>query len=339
LASDPPNFSVALTGVQAVLHLAGVNRADNDDQLIDNVSIAQRLTDSLDRAGAHPAVVYANSIQAGNGTPFGKSKQDAADHLIDWGRRAGAPVADVRLPNLFGEHGRPHYNSVVATFCYSLARGEAPQIRVDKEIHLLHVQDAVDEMLGLVEERTSGVFEPSGSPVVVSAILARLEGFRDVYETGDIPDISTRLDRALFNTYRSFCFPEHYPIYPVVSSDDRGSLYECVRGHGGQSQVFSSSTHPAITRGNHFHLRKVERFAVLAGSATITLRRLFHDEVVRFEVTGKRPALVDMPTMWTHAITNTGDDELTTLFWADEIFNAAKSDTYPEPVEVATSRA
>jgi UDP-2-acetamido-2,6-beta-L-arabino-hexul-4-ose reductase len=325
-----------LSGAQAVLHLAGINRADNDERLLDNVLIAQHLTDSLDKAESHPAIVYANSIQAGTGTPFGESKQAAAEHLTEWGRRVGAPIADVRLPNLFGEHGRPRYNSVVATFCHTLARGGEPQLLVDRELPLLHVQDALDKMLELVEERASGVFHPEGWPMTVSALLTKLKGFRDLYQTGEIPDTSNRLDRALFNTYRSFCFPERYPIHPPVRSDDRGALVESVKSHGGSSQVFSSTTRAGVTRGDHFHLRKVERFVVLNGSAVITLRRLFYDGVVRFEVSGKRPALIDMPTMWAHAITNTGSEELTTLFWSDEIFNPSHPDTYTERVDAAS---
>lgn len=327
-----------MSGVQAVLHLAGINRADNDERLLDNVSIAQHLTDSLDKAESHPAIVYANSIQAGTGTPFGDSKQAAGEHLADWGRRVGAPVADVRLPNLFGEHGRPQYNSVVATFCHTLARGGEPQLLVDRELPLLHVQDALDTMLELVEQRASGVFHPEGWPMTVSALLTKLEGVRDLYQTGEIPDTSNRLDRALFNTYRSFCFPELYPIHPPVRSDDRGGLVESVRSHGGNSQVFSSTTRAGVTRGDHFHLRKVERFVVLNGSAVITLRRLFHDGVVRFEVSGTQPALIDMPTMWAHAITNTGSGELTTLFWSDEIFNPSHPDTYAERVDAASRK-
>jgi UDP-2-acetamido-2,6-beta-L-arabino-hexul-4-ose reductase len=329
----------ALSGVDVVLHFAGVNRPTTDAQIDDNVALAHQLTDALDRTGTRPHIVFANSIQTGNATPFGQTKQAAADHLSSWGQRTGARVADVRLPNLFGEHGRPHYNSVVATFCHLLAHGGEPEIIDDRVVLLLHVQDAVDHMLALVDGHTAGKFQPDGVPVKVSAVLAKLRDFRDLYVTGDIPDLTGRFDRALFNTYRSFCFPDLYPIYPQVKSDSRGGLFECVRGHGGQSQVFCSSTRPGVTRGEHFHLRKVERFLVLRGEATISLRRLFDETVVRFKVLGSRPAMVDMPTMWTHSITNTGQDELMTLFWADELLDTTSSDTYREPVQLAKEPA
>jgi len=325
-------MSAALQGVDAVLHLAGVNRADPEDLRVENLSLAQRLTFSLDQAGARPVVIYANSIQTGNGTPFGDGKQAAADHLNAWSDAGGGPVADVHLPNLFGEHGRPHYNSVVATFCHELAQGGDPTIHEDREIPLLHVQDAVDDLLALAKEGQSGTTMPGGRLMTVSALLDRLSGFRDLYATGDLPDLVDHFDVSLFNTYRSFCFPDLFPIEPPIRSDPRGNLFECVRGRGGQTHVFCSSTNPGFTRGQHFHLRKVERFLVLRGTAEIALRRLFHDEVIRFEVTGDRPAIVDMPTMWAHSITNTGSDELMTLFWANEILDPQNSDTFPEQV-------
>ncbi|HEX7159500.1 MAG TPA: NAD-dependent epimerase/dehydratase family protein [Edaphobacter sp.] len=336
---DIGSLDKALTGVDAVLHLAGVNRAANDETMNDNVSLARQLTDSLDRTESRPHVVYANSIQAGSPTPFGQTKQAAADHLTNWALRTGAQVSDVHLPNLFGEHGRPNYNSVVATFSHALAHGDNPQIIEDRVVPLLHVQDALDHMLDLIDRDVTGLSKPTGTPFTVSAVLGKLQGFRDLYVTGDIPDLSSRFDRALFNTFRSFWFPDRYPFYPEVRSDSRGGLFECVRSRGGQAQVFCSTTKPGVTRGKHFHLRKVERFLVLRGEATISLRRLFDETIIRFDVVGGRPAIVDMPTMWTHSISNTGTEELTTLFWADEIPNSGSSDTYPEPVELTKETA
>jgi UDP-2-acetamido-2,6-beta-L-arabino-hexul-4-ose reductase len=330
--ADGRRLSDALMGVDAVLHLAGVNRAQPDVLRDDNFGLAKQLTASLDRLNAVPVIVYANSIQSGNGEPFGDGKEAAAEHLLSWGLASGAPVADVRLPNLFGEHGRPHYNSVVATFSYELARDGEPIIQEDREIPLLHAQDAVDHLVDLVQRRRAGTVTMGGQSMTVSDLLHRLSAFRDLYVTGDIPDLVDPFDLSLFNTYRSFCFPDHFPIEPPLRSDVRGQLFECVRGHGGQTQVFCSSTNPGFTRGQHFHLRKVERFLVLRGTAEIELRRLFGDQVIRFKVAGDRPAIVDMPTMWAHSITNTGSDELMTLFWANEILDPDKSDTFPELV-------
>lgn len=336
VTAESSELDMAVKGVDAVLHLAGVNRADDSALRTENLSLAQEITASLDRTGGRPALVYANSIQSGNGTAFGDGKQAAAEHLSSWGAANGAAVTDVRLPNLFGEHGRPHYNSVVATFCYELSRGRLPRVDEDREIPLLHVQDAVSEMLAMAERAHSGAVMPQGRPTAISTLLIGLTEFKDLYAMGDIPDIADSFDLALFNTYRSFCFPDLFPIYPTLRTDDRGHLFECVRGHGGQAQVFCSTSLRGTTRGEHFHLRKVERFLVLHGTAEIMLRRLFDNAIVRFSVSGERPAMIDMPTMWAHSITNTGSGELMTMFWAHEILNLQNPDTYPEPVQGAS---
>lgn len=332
VADDAVRLTDAVRDADVVLHLAGVNRAEDSVLREENLRLARNLTAAIDRSGGRPAVVYANSIQSGNGTPFGDGKQAAGEHLRSWGRAGGGAVADVRLPNLFGEHGRPHYNSVIATFCHELARGGTPRIVEDREILLLHAQQAVRAMLDPAQRSHDGVQSPAGHPTAVSDALRRLTGFRDLYATGDIPDLTDDLDLGLFNTYRSFCFPEHFPVHPQLRADPRGHLFDCVRGHGGQAQVFCSTSHPGVTRGEHFHLRKVERFLVLRGRAEIRLRKLFDREVVTFTVSGDRPAFIDMPTLWAHSITNTGDDELMTLFWAHELFDQDDPDTYPDKV-------
>lgn len=337
-AADPTQLADAVRGADVILHLAGVNRAAAELVREQNLKLAHDLTDALDRSESRAVVVYANSIHSGGATPFGDGKQAAAEHLASWGALAGVAVADVRLPNLFGEHGRPQYNSVVATFCHELATGGAPVIEHDRELPLLHAQDAVDCLLEAATSGATGVSSPPGRPMTVNGVLDLLTGFSQLYATGEIPDIIDPLHLALFNTYRSFCFPQAFPIYPPPHEDDRGQLVECVKAHGGQSQVFCSTSHPGVTRGGHFHRRKVERFMVLSGSAEIALRRLFDDKVVRFRVTGARPAIVDMPTMWAHSITNTGNSELTTLFWAHEILDPQHPDTYPESVELSEKR-
>jgi UDP-2-acetamido-2,6-beta-L-arabino-hexul-4-ose reductase len=330
---DADRFAAAVSDADTVLHFAGINRGDPHELRDENLGFAQKLTAAIDTSGSNAHVVYANSIQAGNGTPFGDGKQDAAKHFSKWSKASGIPVADVRLPNLFGEHGRPGYNSVVATFCHELATGGLPVIQQDRELPLLHVQDALDGLFDLADQRRDGGFDPEGRPTSVSALLDLLQGFRDLYATGDIPVILDPLHLALFNTYRSYCFPELFPIYPPLRADDRGHLFECTRSHGGQAHTFCSTSHAGITRGDHFHRRKVERFMVLSGTAEITLRKLFDDKIVRFQVSGEKPSIVDMPTMWAHAITNTGSSELMTLFWAHEILDPLNPDTYPEPVE------
>ena len=330
---DPGLMDTALGGVDAVIHLAGVNRASDDEMVARmNPWLASQLVAGLQRSGRAIPVVYGNSVHADGDSVFGVAKQQAADILSTWGAEAGVPVTDVLLPNIFGEHGLPFYNSVVSTFCHLLARDETPQIKVDRELPLLHVQHAANVLISAVGAGHSGQVRPQGTPITVTGVLEILEPMRDAYRTADLPDLSDPFIRDLFNTFRSYTFPDQWPVFPEVRADRRGELFETVRTPGGQTQVFFSSTRPGATRGQHFHLHKVERFVVLRGEAVIRLRRLFSDDVVEFPVSGARPAIIDMPTMWVHSITNTGADELVTLFYADEVFNPAAPDTFPEEV-------
>ncbi|MCW2640501.1 MAG: capsular biosynthesis protein [Dactylosporangium sp.] len=333
--ADPDQLARKLNGANRVLHLAGANRGHPDEVSAGNLAPARALADALRRCAAPPrAVVFANSVQAGNGTPYGESKAAAAEVLREAATHAGSAFEDIRLPNVFGEHGRPFYNSVVATFCKILAAGGSPGIHEDRKLNLLHATDAAAVLLGVEAPATPGC---GGVPLVhrctVTDLAGRLTRFSESYRTGDIPVLSSHFDVRLFNTYRSHCFPGHYPIRLSTRSDARGGLTEAVKVHGGGGQVFFSSTRPGVTRGDHFHMAKVERFVVLRGAAEIALRRALHADVVRFRVSGTEPVVVDMPTMWIHNITNVGDTELLTLFWSNDLFDPARPDTYPEAVE------
>jgi UDP-2-acetamido-2,6-beta-L-arabino-hexul-4-ose reductase len=323
---QPDRLAVTVDGADRVVHLAGVNRGPDDDVVAGNVAPARALAQALRRCDAPPkSVVFANSIQAGNPTPYGEAKATAAGILAEAAGWTGSDFADLRLPNLFGEHGRPHYNSVVATFCRVLADGGTPSVDGDRELDLLHATDAAAALLGVA----------APEPVTrcsVARIADRLASFARVYRAGEIPDLADRFDVRLFNTYRSHCFPEHYPIPLPRRSDARGELVETVKVHGGGGQTFCSSTVPGATRGEHYHLAKVERFVVLRGRAEIKLRRLLHPDVVTFRVDGDSPVAVDMPTMWVHSIVNVDDGELLTLFWSNELFDPDRPDTYPEMV-------
>lgn len=332
--ADPLAMDTALAEADAVMHLAGVNRASGDDEITRvNGELASKLADGLDRADHPIPVIYGNSVHSTGDSAFGIAKRDAAATLYAAAERDGAAFVDVVLPNIFGEFGRPFYNSVVSTFCRQLASDQTPEIQEDRELPLLHVQNAAQILLDAARHTgESRQILPAGRETAVSALLDQLVEIRDAYRTADLPDLSDPFVRDLFNTYRSYTFPEQWPVYPEVRADQRGELFETVRSPGGQTQVFFSTTRPGFTRGQHYHLRKVERFLVLRGTGLIRLRKLFTDEVVEFPVSGARPAIIDMPTMWVHSITNTGTDELVTLFFADEVFDPLAPDTFPEEV-------
>ena len=320
----------AMTGASRLIHLAGVNRGSDDEVSEGNAQFARQLAGALMRAEEPPAViVFANSTQATNGSVYGDAKAAAADTLRAAAETVGAEFHNVLLPNLFGEHGRPFYNAVTATFCHLLSQGEEPTIQQDKELTLLHAQNAADLLLGFTPVARQAGLEVQET---VSGLLARLRGMAEVYRHGEIPDVATTFSRDLFNTYRSYAFPAQTPVRLTRHADSRGSFFEIIRSHGGCGQSSFSTTVPGISRGDHFHRRKIERFTVLSGSATIALRKLFTDKVFEFPVTGDSPVAIDMPTMWSHKITNTGTDLLYTSFWSNDIFDPEAPDTIAEAV-------
>lgn len=320
-----------VAGCDAIVHLAGVNRGDDSQVEQANPWISHRLVDALQRTGAKPHVLYANSTHRVRNSPYGRSKKEAGEVLRRWGSKTGAAVADLVFPNLFGEHGRPYYNSAVATFCQQLSQSEASDVNPVGLTQLLHVQDAAQMMLEHLEKGTDGEVLVEGMRITVPELYGRLSGFIDGYGGARLPYLEDRLDLQLFNTLRSYLFPGRYPMVLRLHSDERGSFYEAARGYGA-TQISFSTTNPGITRGEHFHTEKIERFVVMSGKARIQVRRLFHDRVHTFNVDGDRPVAIDMPTWHAHNVCNVGDGELLTAFWTHDHFDPDHPDTFPEPV-------
>ena len=315
----------------ALIHIAGVNRADTDKEVSTGEHrLAQDLAAAVCAKTSPIRVVYANSTRPATAASYGAGKKLAGDLISDAVIAAGGHFVDVHLPNLFGEHGRPAYNSFVATFVHAVIEGRTPRIN-DNEVELLSAQDAARVLIdGLGAESVE--VHPRGVPTRVPQVWELLVEFHASYATGEIPDLSSPFRISLFNTYRAALFPDHAPISLTPHADNRGHFVETVRCRGGQGQTSISTTVPGITRGEHYHLHKIERFAVVQGKATISLRKMFTDEVIDFHVTGTAPVAVDMPIGWVHNITNTGHDMLLTQFWAHELFRPEAPDTFPELV-------
>lgn len=322
-----PELAERVANADAVIHLAGVNRGPEDEVRDGNIRLAQELAETLSGAGRTRALVYANSIQAGNRTPYGDGKEQAGTILRAAAAAAGVTYTEVLLPNIFGEHGQPDYNSFVATFVHRVAGGLAPQV-TDRDVELLHVQDAAATLLDALVN-PSDVLRPRGTGTTVAGVLDLLVAQHAVYRRAEIPVLRSLFELQLFNTLRAAMFPASSPMPLEWRTDERGGLVEVVRAQGSAGQTFLSHTHPGVTRGQHFHLRKLERFAVLGGEGRIALRRALTDEVVTFDVSGDRPVVVDMPTLWAHSLTNTGSGQLTTVFWTSELFDPGDPDTYP----------
>lgn len=329
---DDATLADELSGVDVVLHIAGVNRAETDDEVeIGNVELAETLTAALRRVSRAVDVVFANSVQAYRDNPYGRGKAEASRLLGQATRESGGHFADLLLPNLFGEHGRPGYNSFVATFAHEVAAGRTPAVTGDREIELLHAQDAAAALVHAAGSDVRTVVR--GEAVRISTVLETLQSFHELYGAkGELPDVSDRFRLNLFNTYRAAALASGRGASPPVHSDARGDLFEVVRSHGGPGMVYASTTKPGQKRGEHYHLHKIERFVVVSGEAEIELRRLLHDDVITVRVSGERPTYVDMPTLWVHNIRNVGASDLLTLFWADQLLDPENPDQFPETI-------
>lgn len=321
-----------------VVHLAGVNRHNEENYIYrKNIELAEKLIESCKEANSKAHILFSSSIQEERNNIYGNAKKIAREKLIEWSKINGSKFTGLLIPNVFGPFGRPFYNSVISTFSHQLVNNEQPKIEIDANLKLIYVGELVELIRRLIEEQKESVIEkyivPHSNSIKVSDILAKLMEFKSEYIlNGIIPKLENKFEIDLFNTFRSYInFREFFPFKYKLNKDDRGFFVETMKLNIG-GQVSFSNTKPGITRGNHFHTRKIERFAVIKGKALIQLRKIGTNEVINFELNGNEPSFVDMPIWYTHNITNIGEDELITLFWINEFYNPDDPDTYFEKV-------
>lgn len=317
----------AVASADAVLHFAGVNRGTDAEVADGNPSIASALAEAMRRSRSNAHIVYANSTHAGHDSAYGRSKRIAGERLA----AIGTGYTDLVLPHIFGETARPNYNNVTATLIEQIWAGVAPSINPKGAVNLLHAGAAAEIAIGAALKRQSGVVEPEARPMSIQALYDKLAGFHAAYSQNNFPDLADPFDLALFNSYRSGSYPRHYPYALKSNVDARGRLFECSRSLG-PSQTFISSTLPGQARGDHFHIDLVERFIVVSGRATISIRKVLTDEIHLFEVSGDEPVAIDMPPLHTHNIINRSDAPVITYFWSHRLFDPTNPDTFADPV-------
>lgn len=345
-----------------VFHLAGVNRPKETGEFMEgNCRTTERLLHTLEAYHNSCPVMLASSIQASlagpyQGSEYGKSKRAAEQLLYSHAERTGAEAYIYRFPNVFGKWCRPNYNSAVATFCHNIAR-DLP-VRIDSrdtELELLYIDDLVDAMLealngrvcrceydGLVRRpREDGrfCFVPGTYRKTLGEIVRLLEGFCRQPETIVMPEMEPgSFEKKLYATYLSYLPPDRMRAPLRMHTDSRGSFTEVMRtAKCGQFSVNISK--PGITRGQHWHHTKWEFFVVVSGHGLIRQRKIGSDgqgkpyPAVEFEVSGECMEMVYMLPGHAHTIINLSDSEdLITLMWANEPFEAERADTYNEPV-------
>lgn len=341
---EPSQLEAFVTQCDSIVHLAAMNRHEDPNVIYEtNVDLVTKLIAACEAARVTPHIVFSSSSQELRDNLYGKSKKEGKAKFVEWAEKNGAKFTSLTIPNVFGPFGKPNYNSVVATFCHKVAHDEEPTIINDGEVGLIYINELVAVFIDAVFGKIKGeklndnsieINIPPNHHVKVSELLALLKKFRgDYFENGIFPNLDNDFEKALFNTFRCYIPKEHYPVKYTQHTDPRGSFVEIARTQT-SGQFSFSTTVPGITRGNHFHTRKAERFAVIKGKARIQLRRIGTDEVINYELSGDEPAYVDMPIWYTHNISNTGNDELITLFWINEPYNPEDADTYFEDVEI-----
>ena len=337
--SDPAALEEYCRRADFVFNLAGVNRPEDPSEFMKgNFGFASLLLDTLKKCGNSCPVMISSSTQAALDNPYGESKRAGEELLFEYGRETGAKVLVYRFPNVFGKWCRPNYNSAVATFCHNIAHGLPIRVNDPSVVmHLVYIDDVVDELIGALsgDEHRAGAFceVPVVHEITLGGIVDLLYSFRDMQQDLEVPDLGDAFTKKLYSTYLSYLPKERF-CYPLkMNVDNRGSFTEIIRTPD-RGQFSVNISKPGITKGEHWHHTKNEKFVVVSGHGLVQLRKIGTDEVINFEVSGEKMEVVEMIPGYTHNIINLSDTEdLVTFMWANEAFNPERPDTYFEPVE------
>ena len=331
---DIDNLSAFLKEADIVFHLAGVNRPEKVEEFeIGNTGLTQTIVSILQEYKRNIPIVLSSSIQASLDNLYGVSKKKAEDVLIDYSKKNDAKVYIYRFPNVFGKWCRPNYNSVVATFCYNISHGLDISVSdVNKEIELVYIDDIVHEFLSVLNQESTDRDKyyyniKRSFRITLGELAEKIYELKAMRNTLVVPDLSNDFLKCLHPTYLSYLEKNDFSYKLEMKTDQRGCLAELIKSnHFGQ--IFVSRTHKGIIRGNHYHNTKIEKFCVLQGEAVIKFRHIFEEEVLSYHVSGETPEIVDIPPGYTHSIENLGDGEMIVLFWANQVFDSEKPDTY-----------
>ncbi|MDA7631460.1 NAD-dependent epimerase/dehydratase family protein [Verrucomicrobia bacterium] len=319
-----------------VFHLAGINRPEEESEFKQgNEVFTKRLCEILHEVRRKPILVFASSIQAKRDNPYGLSKRAAEQVIEKWCTESGGQAVIFRFKNMFGKWCRPNYNSVTATFCHNIAHGLPVQIsNKNFELELIYIDEVIESLFSVINHQPEGCeFRegPRSFMITLGDLAGRISDYHASRETLRLSDFSDDFNRFLYTTYLSYLDGPDFGYSLKKRVDPRGSLAEFVKSESG-GQIFVSRTKPGITRGNHFHHTKTEKFLVLEGQAVIRFRRVGQNEVIQHNVDGRDYRVLDIPPGYTHSIENVGSSDMVTLFWASETFDPERPDTYFEEV-------
>ncbi|MEY8675292.1 NAD-dependent epimerase/dehydratase family protein [Thomasclavelia cocleata] len=322
-----------------VFHLAGINRPKDVSEFYEgNTTFTETLCSLLEEYDNKSPILISSSIQASRDNDYGKSKKEGEEYLLNHGKKMDSKVYIYRLANLFGKWCRPNYNSVTATWCYNVANGKDIQINdPNVELPLCYIDDVVNEFLNALEGHPTvckeGIYEVHPVHHVKLGELANIiKSFKESRGTLNVPDMKEgSLEKKLYSTYLSY-LPKDKFSYPLkMNTDQRGSFTEFLKTEE-YGQVSVNVSKPGITKGQHWHHSKNEKFLVVSGKGLIQFRDIYSDEIIEYYVSGDRLEVIDIPTGYTHNIINIGESDMVTIMWANEKFDPEHPDTYYEEV-------
>ena len=314
-----------------IFHLAGINRPLIEEEFMDgNVKFTKDIIELLISNKKNIPILMSSSIQAELDNPYGVSKKAAEQVLLEYGIRAKAKVYVYRLQNVFGKWCRPNYSSVVATFCNNIARGQDIWISdIHKEITLVYIDDVVKSFIHTMRSNrtTNGYLTISPEyKITLERFIELLKDFKSGRITLRLPDMSDEFVKKLYSTYLSYLPEDDFKYSLDMKTDYRGSFTEVIRNLN-MGQISVNISRPGITKGNHWHHTKVEKFLVVSGSGIVKFRKIGEKEVFEYKVSGEKLEVIDIPPGYTHSIINTGTDNMVTVMWANEVFNEETPDT------------
>lgn len=331
--TEPSLLDIYCKEADFVFHLAGVNRPKEQSEFMEgNFGFTSTLLDTLKKHNNKCPVMISSSVQAALDNPYGQSKKAGESLLFDYGKETGAKVLVYRFPNVFGKWCRPNYNSAVATFCHNIANGLPIQVNDPNVVmNLVYIDDVTEELINALQGKENKSGEFCRVPVVHSITLGEIAdmifSFKNSREERTIPDMSNGITKKLYSTYLSYLPKDEFSYALKMNVDNRGSFTEFIRTPD-RGQVSVNISKPGITKGNHWHHTKNEKFLVVSGRGVIRFRRIDSDEVIEYFVSSEKMEVVDIPTGYTHNIENLGETDMVTIMWANESFSPERPDTY-----------
>ena len=336
------NFSEKLIGIDWIFHLAGINRSQRYDEFVSgNQVLTDQLCSSIKKMGLKIPIVYASSIQATFDNQYGRTKLAAENILLEFKKKNLNPVFIYRLPNVFGKWSRPNYNSVVATFCYNIAREKSIQVNdPDAVIRMVYIDNVINSFIELLEvslypdvsKIKPYVDVKPEYQITVGNLVDQINRFKNTRVSLISEPVGIGLIKKLYATYVSYLPPESFTYLVPQNVDARGMFVEMLKTpNAGQFSFFTA--HPGITRGGHYHHTKTEKFLVINGKALFRFRHILTGQSYKLFTSGEKSEIVETVPGWTHDITNIGDNELICMLWANEIFDKDKPDTFLSPLD------